>query len=76
MIAHGRDVVQLGQHQRGTWEPAGGTVEQCETFAEAAVRELHDETGLVAEPGDVRVPGTLLDRVGDAVRATVCPTNK
>lgn len=32
----------------GTWGYAGGHVEFGETFAEAAVRELHEETGVVA----------------------------
>ncbi|MFI9359316.1 NUDIX domain-containing protein [Streptomyces lydicus] len=50
---------------------AGGTVEPGETFAEAAVRELQEEAGLVAEPEDAQVLGTLLDRVGGVVRLTV-----
>lgn len=71
MIVHGPDGILLGRHRRRTWELAGGTVEPGETFAEAAVRELHEEAGLVAEPDDVQVLGTLLDRVGDVVRLTV-----
>ncbi|WP_319721858.1 NUDIX domain-containing protein [Streptomyces sp. MB09-01] len=61
---HGPDGVLLGQHCRGTWEVPGGTVEPGESFAEAAVRELREDTGLVAEPDDVLELGTLLDRVG------------
>ncbi|MFF9090329.1 NUDIX domain-containing protein [Streptomyces sp. NPDC014991] len=71
VIVHGPDGVLLGRHRRRTWELAGGTVEPGETFAQAAVRELCEDAGLVADPGDVRVLGTLLDRVGDAVRVTV-----
>lgn len=71
MIVYGPDGILLGQHRRRTWELAGGTVEPGETFAEAAVREPHEEAGLVAEPDDVQVMGTLLDRVGDIVRLTV-----
>lgn len=71
VIVHDSHGVLLGLHRRGTWELAGGTVEPGETFAEAAVRELREEAGLVAEPGDTQVLGTLLDRVGDVVRLTV-----
>ncbi|MGW6602601.1 bifunctional class I SAM-dependent methyltransferase/NUDIX hydrolase [Streptomyces sp. NPDC055036] len=71
VIVHGPDGVLLGQHRRLTWELAGGTVEPGETFAEAAVRELREEAGLVAEPDDAQVLGTLLDRVCDVVRLTV-----
>ncbi|RPE71217.1 ADP-ribose pyrophosphatase YjhB (NUDIX family) [Pacificibacter maritimus] len=34
----------------GTWGYAGGHVEFGESFAEAAVRELHEETGVIAKP--------------------------
>ncbi|WOX20285.1 bifunctional class I SAM-dependent methyltransferase/NUDIX hydrolase [Streptomyces solicathayae] len=71
VIVHGPDGVLLGRHRRGTYELAGGSVEPGETFAEAAVRELAEEAGLQADPGDVQVLGTLLDRVGDVVRLTV-----
>ncbi|WP_127452717.1 bifunctional class I SAM-dependent methyltransferase/NUDIX hydrolase [Streptomyces sp. B29(2018)] len=71
VIVYGPEGVLLGRHRRRTWELAGGTVEPGETFAEAAVRELHEEAGLVAEADDVQLLGTLLDRVGDVVRLTV-----
>ncbi|WP_328580446.1 bifunctional class I SAM-dependent methyltransferase/NUDIX hydrolase [Streptomyces sp. NBC_00370] len=71
VIVQGADGVLLGRHRRGVWELAGGTVEPGESFAEAAVRELNEEAGLLADPGDVRVLGTLLDQVGDVVRVTV-----
>jgi 8-oxo-dGTP pyrophosphatase MutT (NUDIX family) len=71
LIVHGADGVLLGQHRRGTWEIPGGTVEPGETRAKAAVCELHEEAGLVAELGDVQVLGTLRDQVGEVVRLTV-----
>ncbi|MEU5240932.1 bifunctional class I SAM-dependent methyltransferase/NUDIX hydrolase [Streptomyces lydicus] len=71
VIVHGPDGVLLGRHRHRTWELAGGTVEPGETFAETAVRELHEEAGLVADPEDAQVLGTLLDRVGGVVRLTV-----
>jgi 8-oxo-dGTP diphosphatase len=36
------------------WGPPSGKVERGETYAEAAARELAEETGVVAEPGDMR----------------------
>ncbi|MEU8759540.1 bifunctional class I SAM-dependent methyltransferase/NUDIX hydrolase [Streptomyces sp. NPDC048659] len=71
IIVHGPEGVLLGQHRRQTWELAGGSVEPGETFAQAAVRELREEAGIAADPDDVWVLGTLLDRVGDVVRVTV-----
>ncbi|MFF9172120.1 MULTISPECIES: NUDIX domain-containing protein [unclassified Streptomyces] len=60
----------LGRHRRGTIELPGGTVEPGESLQETVVRELREETGLRADPADVRLLGMLLDRVGDVVRIT------
>jgi 8-oxo-dGTP pyrophosphatase MutT (NUDIX family) len=35
------------------WDIPKGTAEPGENFAEAAVRELHEETGLVASPAEL-----------------------
>jgi ADP-ribose pyrophosphatase YjhB (NUDIX family) len=46
-------------------------VEPGESLRETVVRELAEETGLTARPADVRLLGTLLDRVDGVVRLTV-----
>ncbi|MFI1566720.1 bifunctional class I SAM-dependent methyltransferase/NUDIX hydrolase [Streptomyces sp. NPDC020490] len=60
----------LGRHRRGTVELPGGTVEPGESLEETVVRELAEETGLHADPADVRLLGMLLDQVGGVVRIT------
>lgn len=63
--------ILLGRHRRGTIELPGGTVEPGESFEEAVVRELREETGLRAGIGDIRLLGTLVDHVGQVLRVTV-----
>ncbi|MFJ7073526.1 bifunctional class I SAM-dependent methyltransferase/NUDIX hydrolase [Streptomyces sp. NPDC098781] len=71
-IVLGEQGLLLGRHRRGTIELPGGSVESSDrTPQDTVVRELREETGLVARPEDVVLLGTLLDHVGDVVRITV-----
>ncbi|MET8404650.1 bifunctional class I SAM-dependent methyltransferase/NUDIX hydrolase [Streptomyces sp900116325] len=54
----------LGRHRRGTVEPG-------ESFEAAVVRELAEETALIARPDDVRLLGTLVDHVEGVLRITI-----
>ena len=38
---------------RGAWAQPGGFLEVDETVTEAAIRETHEETGLVVRPGEI-----------------------
>ncbi|MFB7322467.1 NUDIX domain-containing protein [Streptomyces sp. NPDC056190] len=70
-IVFGGRGLLLGRHRHGTWELPGGTVEPGESLHDTVVRELAEETGLVARPEDVTLLGTLIDHVDDVVRVTV-----
>ncbi|MFJ4973027.1 bifunctional class I SAM-dependent methyltransferase/NUDIX hydrolase [Streptomyces sp. NPDC088755] len=64
--------ILLGRHRRGTLELPGGSVEATgESFEDAVVRELVEETGLPAQTGDVELLGTLVDHVEGVLRVTV-----
>jgi len=45
----------------GWWELPGGGIDPGETYLEAAVREIREETGLVLDPGQVRPPSWRRD---------------
>ncbi|MFD3470661.1 methyltransferase, FxLD system [Streptomyces sp. NPDC058682] len=53
--------VLLGRSRRGMLELPGGKTTGPEDFAAAAVRELAEETGLVADPADAHVVTMLVD---------------
>ncbi|MFD9035403.1 NUDIX hydrolase [Streptomyces sp. NPDC059567] len=60
VVTDERGRVLLGLHPTGAWELPGGKVDAGESIEEAAVRELAEETTLVAAD-DVEVIGILLD---------------
>ncbi|SFC62739.1 methyltransferase, FxLD system [Streptomyces aidingensis] len=66
--AHGR--LLLGWSARGTWEMPGGKHAAGESFEAAAVRELAEEAGLVAETGDAKVLALVADDAHGIPRLT------
>jgi NAD+ diphosphatase len=60
IMATHRDRILLGRHHAFThaWSTLAGFVEPGETIEDAAVRELHEETGVVARQEDLRYFGS------------------
>ncbi|WP_327309639.1 methyltransferase, FxLD system (plasmid) [Streptomyces sp. NBC_01298] len=61
VVTDGAGRVLLGRSRRGVLELPGGKTAGPENFAAAAVRELAEETGLVADPADAHVVTMLVD---------------
>ena len=55
IVENGRVVLIKRGHApaAGEWSIPGGTMEVGETVREAIVREAHEETGLIVEPGEL-----------------------
>lgn len=54
-------VLTPDQAPDGWWELPGGGIGPGESYLEAAVREIREETGLVLDPGQVRPPSWRRD---------------
>ncbi|MEN8654650.1 NUDIX domain-containing protein [Streptomyces sp. 21So2-11] len=70
VVTDGQGRILLGLGHDGRWELPGGKVDPGESFEEAAVRELAEETSLRADAGAVRIVAVLLDGVGGVTRVS------
>lgn len=64
-MLHARELVLVQRRNppdAGLWGYPGGKIEHGETIVEAALRELHEETGIVASPRHLLTPFDVLHR--------------
>ena len=57
-VHRGGQLLVVHRAQENYWHVVAGALEQGETFADAAARELREETGLVAQPTDLGLEQT------------------
>lgn len=57
-VHRGNKLLVVHRAKENYWHVVAGALEQGETFAEAAVRELREETGLVGRPIDMSLEQT------------------
>ncbi|GAA1157734.1 NUDIX hydrolase [Ornithinicoccus hortensis] len=57
VLEHDGEVLFLSQPHRRGWSLPGGLLDRGETPAQAVVREVREEVGLVIDPGDPLVTG-------------------
>lgn len=70
VVTDARGRVLLGLSVSGIWELPGGKNAAGEDFRDAAVRELEEETGLVADASGARSAALLMDSVHGMPRLT------